>query len=300
MEFQIKTILILSLFFFITSCKKDRSEPDLNVETFSPELVKLPAFLNESSGAYYDNEYSDHLWTFNDGDSPPHLYIINIIDGSLEQIKVLTDGDNKDWEAMAVDETSFYIGDFGNNTGDRDNLAIYVVSKNDLQISDNVDFETISFTFEDQTDFTPSNNHNFDCEAMISLDDRLFLFTKNRGNQQTHIYTLENNLSQQTALLYNTFNVNGLITDAAINSESNTIALLGYNEDDVQFNPFIWLLYDYPGNDFLGGKRKRIELPIKEQTEGITFRNSDTIYFTCEAGIGEDAFVWSFDVAKWK
>jgi len=78
------------------------------------------------------------------------------------------------------------------------------------------------------------------------------------------------------------------------------IALLGYEDGSSPYNPFIWLLYDYSGQDFLNGKRKRIELPIDRQTEGITFRDSDTIYFTCEEENNEDAFVWSFDVAKWR
>ncbi len=302
MNHFIKTTLFLSLIFLFASCKKDKSETDstLNVETFSPEIIELPAVLTESSGAYYDNAIGEHLWTFNDGGNPTDLYKINISNGSLEQTKTLRDGTNKDWEAIATNENSFYIGDFGNNAGDRTNLLIYIISKNDLAASDTVDFEIIPFAYENQTDFTPSNDHNFDCEAMIHLDDKLFLFTKNRGNNQTHVYTLLDVPGAQIARLYDTLHVDGLITDATINSEKSMIALLGYTRDDGQYNPFIWLLYDYPDMDFLNGKRKRIELPIKEQTEGLTFKDSETLYFTCEEEMGEDAFLWSFDVGKWR
>lgn len=41
--------------------KKNKEVPDtnLNVDSFSPEIIELPNVLNESSGAYYDNEFGD-------------------------------------------------------------------------------------------------------------------------------------------------------------------------------------------------------------------------------------------------
>jgi len=72
-----------------------------------------------------------------------------------------------------------YIGDFGNNAGTRTDLKVYRVDISDYFTNDTVNAEIIHFTYADQTNF--SNQiyaHNFDAEALISIGDSLYIFTK--------------------------------------------------------------------------------------------------------------------------
>ena len=289
----------LSILLLAVSCKKNKEEipPNLHIETNFPIVIELPDILTENSGIILSEE--NYLWTHNDGGDAPNLYEISLEENTIRKTATLNNVNNKDWEALTTDGTVAFIGDFGNNNGSRTDLAIHKFSMFDLQSLDSLSVSTIFFSYEDQTDFSPSSNHNFDCEAMISLTDKLFLFTKNRGNLQTHIYQLSKSPGTQIAQLYDTLHVDGLMTDAAINMAGNTICLLGYNEDGATYHPFIWILYDFPGTDFLAGKRKRIELDMEKQTEAICFKDNGTVYFTSEEENGEKAFVYSFDVEKW-
>ncbi len=83
-----------------------------------------------------------------------------------------------------------YIGDFGNNAGSRTDLHILRIEKSSL-LEGMPAIDTIAFAYEDQTDFTPSNqNTAFDCEAFIAGTDSLFLFTKNWNNLSTVCYSV--------------------------------------------------------------------------------------------------------------
>ena len=77
----------------------------------------------------------------------------------------ITGVENYDWEEISSDSLFIYVGDFGNNVnGNRTDLHILRIEKNSLLINSPV-IDTISFTYSDQTDFTPtgSNNTDFDC-----------------------------------------------------------------------------------------------------------------------------------------
>ena len=83
----------------------------------------------------------------------------------------------KDWEDLAMDEQFLYIGDFGNNGGNRQDMLVYKVALSQINPStSNADMtQSLSVQYEDQTTFdNEAYKHNFDCEAMIVLGDSLY------------------------------------------------------------------------------------------------------------------------------
>jgi len=178
-----------------------------------------------------------------------------------------------------------YIGDFGNNYGDRRDLRILRVAKTDLGASaTTAPAQAINFTYPDQTDFTPRlNTHNFDCEAFFFANDSLHLFTKNWADLKTRYYTVPAAPGTYVAHLKATFNTNGLVTAAALNPAGTTAALLGYNATNG--TTFIWLLSGFQGTGYLKANKRRIELPnalLIGQAEGLCFVKNGRVFVSNE------------------
>ena len=240
-------------------------------------ITELPASLIENSGLAV---LPDGLLTHNDAGNPNELYRIDSLDGSVLQT-ILVVGENEDWEDLAESDTHIFVGDFGNNAGNRTDLKIYRIDKAGL-VNNIVNAQPINFSFADQIDFSENpNNHDYDCEAFFFWNDSLHLFTKNWVDNQTRHYVIPAEPGFYPSPVRHAFNAGGLITGADI-SEDGTVALLGYTEDG--FN-FMWLLFDYPGNEFFSGNKRRIELGsglTNSQTEGIAFRDNFVGYISAE------------------
>jgi hypothetical protein len=270
---------------------------------FLEKRATLPDLLNESSGLIHTD---GNLWTFNDSGGEAAIYKISEQTGEILQTVTLTNATNVDWEAITADDTHLYIGDFGNNvSGNRRDLLIYKVRKADIGSSAQVSVTAreIRFTYSDQTDFSErsSNNTTFDCEAFIFRNNQLHLFTKDWVTFQTKHYTLPVTPGTHTAALQGSFDVNGLVTDAAI-------ANIGYDTRDGSV--FMWLLFGYSGTDFFGGHKRRIELGTAlryGQVEGITFAQGNTGYVSSEtfertmggAAVQIPAGLYTFSTHEW-
>ncbi|MGC9330765.1 MAG: hypothetical protein ACP5DZ_02680, partial [Bacteroidales bacterium] len=87
-----------------------------------------------------------------------------------------------------------------------------------------------TFHYPNQQQFEWDNySTNFDCEAIIAKGDSLYLFSKNWGNLKTYLYALPKVPGEYPATLKDSFNVQGLVTGAAIDTVENQITLIGYN-----------------------------------------------------------------------
>lgn len=186
-----------------------------------------------------------------------------------------------DWEEITEDAYYFYNGDFGNNEyGNRQNLRIYKFKKEDLRNSPTPD--TIYFNYELQTDFSYQAAHStdFDCEAFIVRNNKIYLFTKEWISEQTSIYELDTTIGQQTAIYKGSLNVNGLITGSVHFPDKQLIVLSGYSK---LLKPFVYLLYDFQEDDFFGGNKRKIELDIPYcQIEAIASEDGLIYYLTNE------------------
>lgn len=264
-----------------------------------PFKYLLPSEVSETSGLIF---YNNALWTINDSGNAPVLYKLAPETGEVIQRIQIANAKNKDWEDLAQDEAYIYIGDFGNNSGKRDKLFIYIIEKNNIPYSGdtNIKAQTIEFSFPDLPEKTiKKKNNNFDCEAMVCIGDSLYLFTKNRGDGQTKLYRLPKKAGKYEAIYLETFNVKGLITGADYNSELQEIILVGYTNKSWQ--PFVWLLFDYKEHHFFSGNKRRIDMlniPAT-QTEGIAYVNGRKSVITSEGHPLFTQTAYDFDTGKW-
>lgn len=270
-----------------------------NLTIYNPELrFLLPDEINESSGlAYYDGR----LFTINDSGGEPIVYGFDSISGEIIQ-RLSVSATNVDWEALAIDNSHLYIGDFGNNMGTRDDLVIYKISLSDIPPSGNaiINSETISFTYSDYTGKSvDKKSHNFDCEAFIATDSWLYLFSKNRGDQRTKLYRLSKSAGNHTAELIDEYDVKGLITGADFNKVSNEVTLVGYV--DQTYTPFIWLLWDYNFEEFFSGNKRRLDMPnmVATQTEAISYTKGKNEIITSEGNILFSQSAYNFNSGSW-
>lgn len=224
-------------------------------ENVLTEKFTLPEEVKETSGLIF---FNDRLITHNDSGDGPNLYEIDTISGNLVRTINITNATNVDWEDIAQDDTYIYIADIGNNSGDRQDLKVYRIAKADYLSSTSIAAQVISFSYEDQTDFTPQpNNTNFDAEAMGIHNNNIVIFSKNWVDLQTNAYVIPKTIGSHTAQKVSTFNSQGLITGADF--AGDRIMLSGY---DTTATPFLIFVHENrpPGVDFFGGNPYRIEM----------------------------------------
>jgi hypothetical protein len=199
----------------------------------------LPQELTENSGLI---EMDDDVYVgLNDGGDGPNLYIFSLKRRSATRIVKINHAKNVDWEDLTMDDDYVYIGDTGNNSGDRKDLVIYRVKKDDLRKKASADAEKITFAYNTQTKFSASSKNNFDCEAMVCVGDSLYLFSKNRGNKKTDLYSLPKVPGDYKAIHAGQFEANGLITSAAYRKTAtkSELVLIGYDNNGKSYNGFL-------------------------------------------------------------
>ena len=225
--------------------------------------------------------FNETLWTINDGGNNTVIYELDTTGSIIREVYV--EGvNNTDWEAVTQNEAHLFIGDFGNNSGVRQDLNIIKINKSDLlnNISDTVFGQTLFFKYGDQDDFSgPTNAHNYDCEAFIATADSLYLFSKNWQNQEVRKYVLPFEWAGEYEAVYTeSYDVGGLITDATIDPISNNIVLLGYYDlGPGIYNSFVLLLWDFSSGNVFSGNKRKLEIGnmlTLGQTEGICLRPS--------------------------
>lgn len=244
-------------------------------------LTPLAPEVNESSGLVF---WQGKVWTHNDSGGEPEIYSIDTTTGQIVQTIKLLHAKNEDWEDITQDDHYFYVGDVGNNKGIRKDLKIYKVAKVLIPVNGNAeisDWEEIDFRYADQKVFEKKMNKNdFDCEAISSFGDSLYLFTKNWATQKTRVYALSKSPGIYVVNPKRTFEAGGLITASAFNSDADQLVLLGY----IDFESFMWLFWDFDESDFFGGNVLRVNFPemIFVQTEGICFVDDEDVLISCE------------------
>ena len=239
--------------------------------------LNLDAKIAETSGLiFWDNMF----WTHNDN-SDINLYALDTLYGKIEQQHPLTGISNTDWEEISQDENYIYIGDFGNNSGNRTDLKVYRVAKQGFY-GNTLHFDSICFSYPEQVDFdSESYDSDFDCEAFIVSGDSLYLFTKEWAGNRTTLYSVPKTPGTWDAKRGAVINVNGLITGAVYISDKRVIVLTGYSE---KLKPFLYLLYDFTGTGFFGGNKRKIDLLLPyHQVEAIANTNGTRFFITNEA-----------------
>lgn len=277
-------VLVLVLFHIQCTSGQNRSVHRLQ------KIEILPKALKECSGLV---ELGDSLFAgINDSGNDAELIVFRTGSNNAEGIRRVSvrAASNHDWEEITSDATYLYIGDTGNNSGSRKDLCIYRIARTDVMQKSEIMSEKISFSYPEQKSFTPSNTHNFDCEAMICLGDSLYLFTKNRGNGKSDLYALPKVPGTYSAKHLDRFDAGGLITGAGYREQQ--LALVGYTTKEKGYHPFIWRFYPVTGNAFFKAPAKQWLFAGSYQTETILFEDDHTVLVTNEGEHGDEGGIF--------
>ncbi len=257
-------------------------------------LSNLDEALNETSGLLYLNS---KLITHNDSGSEAALFELNSVNGNILRKVTISNATNIDWEDICSDENYIYIGDFGNNNGSRKDLKIYKISIADYLNTDTnlVNAEIISFNYADQTDFTSTENTtNYDAETLISIENNLYIFTKNWGDNRTNIYTVSKTPGNYVLEKIDTFDAKGLVTAGTYNVASKKIVLTGY----TLATNFIIEISKFTDNEFSKGTINRFTIRPQgsRQIEGIDVLNDQEYYLSGEKQTLEAATLYQLKI----
>ncbi len=265
-----------------------------NGKSHFQKKFKLPKTIKETSGLI---KLDNKLWTLNDSGGKAALYQINENNGRILKTLRILNARNYDWEDIAYDDTYVYIGDFGNNRGNRRDLRIYKIPRAALRTQKSVRAEVIKFKYSDQKDFRSlAHKNNYDCEAMIAYKDKLYLFSKNWQNQKTRLYELSTQTGKHIAKYISTFNIQGMVTGASINHELDILLLTTYSSLlDVN----VWAFTNFENNNFFNGNAKRLNFtsPLQGQVEAVTFKSNYKAYLSSEAF---KKYIFSFDATLYE
>lgn len=247
---------------------------NLNLVTTMDDLVQ------ETSGLVF---FDSRLITHNDSGGEAALYEINTNNGVVSRTVEIKDASNTDWEDICDDENYIYIGDFGNNNGNRTNLRIYKILKTDYLNNAEVTAEVIRFSYADQTDFSAApQNTNYDAEAIISYGENLFVFTKNWKDGRTNIYKIPKAAGTYSVERVDSFDAQGLVTAGSYNILSEKVMLTGY----AGITPFIIELTGFSNGKFSNGviDRYNVSTPTTYsfQIEAVTYFNENEYYISAE------------------
>jgi hypothetical protein len=281
----VSPVLVCLLIAFTTRCQTNNN--NTKTATFTIEKIgNLPSKIVESSGLIY---YDSLLWTFNDGGHGEVLFGLDINSARIRKELELPESKNIDWEDITQDASSIYIGDIGNNWGNRKDLCIYKISKSKMnhKKKKEIKIHKINYSYPDQKNFTYKYNDSpYDCEALICVGDSLLLFTKNWKTHQSVVYSIPVYPGDYIAHRITELDTKGLVTGADYDESSGNVALCGHKNH----LPFVMIF-----------KLKNLMYPEEKdynffelkdlagaQIEGIAFYNN-SIYLSSEKSTLEQA-----------
>ena len=257
-----------------------------SVEIDSAEIIskiELPKIINETSGLEF---YNNHFITHNDSGGEPTLYIFNERGEVIETIGLNKNPDfeikNNDWEDITSDNKYLFVADTGNNFGNRDNLNIIRVSKGADFMVDGI----IEISYSDQESFFPRPKHKYDAEAIIVIEDKIALFSKDRENLNTDLYLVNKNMNGSQILTSEvSYDVDTLITGGDFDEDRNLLALVSYNSNG---NQYLLLFENFELNNLKKNTFKKFKIPLEQaQIEAIKIIDEKAFWVTSEdEGIG--------------
>lgn len=269
---------LLTSILFVIGCSTFSASSSENIEV--QEELSLPAVIKETSGLFCS---ANTVVTINDSGNTPEIFTLDIQGNITSSITLKIR--NRDWEAITGDNDYFYVGDIGNNHGDRSDLKILKVSRSIQQLT-----STIPVVYEtNKPEDNSAYNHDYDAEALVSKGDELLLFTKSWNTQIMQIYRLDKDKPPKTLTPVKSVpDLPGIITGADWSAQMNSFLLVGYKIKTFGgFEPFLLVL----DSDF---NVTRIEQLAYGQVEGVCAHPSGEIWITQEGSGGKRAKLIKF------
>ena len=269
---------MFGIVFLLLSCIPREDPPDRITLDY---LRTLPDTLFENSGMIGSENM---IWFITDGGNKPELYAYSYDQDTVIRTVVVKDAVNTDWEDITRNEDFVYIGDFGNNLGNRTDLRIYILNRSALLTEADTVMPSglINFSYSDQTDFSYENESTpYDCEAFIATGDSIYLFTKDWSTHETSIYVIPARPGTHIARFRAQWQgISGLVTSAAWSPATQDLYLLGYT-------PLIPLVVKFTGFTpeeltFTDATRYDFADFWGAQTEALMISDNGLVYISSE------------------
>ena len=286
-----KNIYLLAGLTLLGCSNKEIDSAEIDTVEIISKIV-LPKIINETSGLEF---YNNNFITHNDSGGEPSLYVFNEEGEIVETMGLNKNPDfeieNNDWEDITNDNEYLFVADTGNNFGNRDNLNIIRVSKGTDFMVDGI----IEISYSDQESFFPRPKHKYDAEAIIVIEDKIALFSKDRENLNTDLYLVDKNRNGSQILTSEvSYNVNTLITGGDYDEDRNLLALVSYN---FKGNQYLLLFENFKLNNLENNTFKKLKIPLEQaQIEAVKIIDEKTFWVTSEdEGIGSP-FMYKIEV----
>ena len=216
------------------------------------------------------------LITHNDSGGEPALYYLNK-KGEIVETRKIKGVKNNDWEDVTKDDEFIYVANMGNNFDTRKNLSVIKIP---IKKSLNETVEVINFLYPEQKKFnTIYSKSQYDAEGIVSIDDNLIIFTKNKLKKITEVYSLPKTGGNYEAKKISSIDVKSIVTGTDYNNKLKLLALTS----TIDFKKYYLILI----KDFsLQNKKHQIEtyeIPIgKTQVEAIKIIDRNNFWITSE------------------
>ena len=258
-----KNLLTIINIFFLCSSYSQKLTKD----------ISLSKKIDETSGLeIVDGQFITH----NDSGGDPKLYYLDK-NGKIVKERKIEGVKNHDWEDLTKDDKFIYVADMGNNYDTRKNLSIIKIP---IDFNNYLKPDIIEFDYPEQDDFRYKQLSQFDAEALISIDDFLVIFTKNRKTKKTDIYTLPKLAGSYNAKKIGSLDTNSIITGGDYDQKNELLILTS----TISFDEYYILkIEDFSLKNKNDYKIEMYEIPIgKTQVEAVKIIDSNTFWITSE------------------
>lgn len=240
----------------------------------------------EHSGIVKSRNWPDLFWMHNDSGDEPRIYPVQrsgeVVKSEREPENpgvTIAGAINVDWEDLTVDDRGrVIVGDFGNNRNDRRDLVLYIVPE-PAPLAERTTFvKRLFFRYPSQNEFpAPQADFNYDCEAIFTIGDAIYLCSKHRSDTLTHLYRLDPNSNEevQTAELVDSFDVLGQATGADATPDGKRIVINTYED--------LWLFDVTDPKHPLSGPVQRLSFENDDDVEAVCFADDETLIIGAEA-----------------
>lgn len=289
-KFQLSPLLLCGV--LLSGCSQ---QPDQIPQAPADEKVAeqhLSAEIAETSGLACLN--NSQFLTINDSGNPATVYRLDALGQIINRLT--TNGHNQDWEALALHQGQLWIADIGNNSGQRETLALYHAPIPQTQDNE-LELNELELRYPQPPKTTPSHyQHELDAEALVSTGDRLLIFSKNWIGMKSRVYAVDTSVGASTLQqIGETSALPGLITDVAYSAQRQVFVVAGY--ENFRLNPLPFMLTGDFGPflavlDVNYQLITSVQIPTGGQLEAVCLDAAQDIWLSQESSTHHTAKFW--------
>lgn len=266
----VATTLATVLLFGLTGCAAvyDDTVADLTITDSYP----LPPQLSESSGLYCLN---NQALTINDSGNAATVFTIDSMARIVAQSSL--EKPNVDWEAITASVDAIFVGDIGNNRGNRSSLSIEVINRDTMSHLRSLIIDYDGYKAGQNVPYA----HDYDAEAMTWHNGKLLLFSKSWASRVSHVYEVDTDADHQTLkAVAHIEGLPGVITGADWDKARQQYVVVGYASDP--FGNFDTFLAEITPEFSVS---RLWPLPDHDQVEGVCVAE-DGSYWVSQESVG--------------